>query len=198
MKTSSTALAALLVAAIGSSAIVPLASAQETTPPAPAATAEVQDAHFRPDRMMRMERGRGPGELLNLVCSPDGAEALEVALVRLSHRLELTDAQQPLFDALKSSALTAQTSFADSCATARPAEGSSPDLIDGIKSRIAVDTVRLEAMNAVLPDLEKLFDSLTDAQRANLMPERFDRMQQRDNRDMGPGRYGRAPAPGRG
>lgn len=194
MKTSTTALAALLVAVIGSTAIIPVASAQDGT------KVTIEQTHFRPDgrMMMRMD---GPGAFLDLVCSPDGAEALEVALVRLDHRLELTDAQRPLFDKLKTTALTAQTSFADKCEAARPAKdaATTPDLVDRMKARIVIDTARLEALNAVLPDFEALFDSLTDAQKASLVPDREDRREIfRDFRDQAPGRYLRDQAPGRG
>jgi hypothetical protein len=193
MKPSSVALAALLVAAIGSTALVPVASAQE------GAKVTVEQTHFRPDGRMTM-RMEGPGAVLNLVCSADGAEALEIALVRLDHRLELTATQRPLFDALKTSALTAQTSFADKCAATLPAKDAAtpPNLIDRMKARIAIDTARLEALNAVLPDFEALFNSLTDAQKASLVPGREDRREIfRDFRDHGPGRYFRDQAPGR-
>jgi hypothetical protein len=151
---------------------------------------------------MRMMHGGG-FNIIDLVCSPQGAEELEIGFVRLSHRLELTDAQQPLFDALKTSALTAQTSFADTCAAAMPDKSTdtAPDMIDRLKARIAIDTARLEALNAVLPDLEAFYDSLTDEQKANLLPDRGDRgehrMMLREFRDMGPGRMERGPAPGR-
>ncbi len=173
MKTSTSAIAALLVAAIGTTAIIPVASAQDSVQLSldGAQGAAVEDAHFRPDRAMRDDRRGGPGELLDMVCSEDGAENLEIALVRLSHRLDLTEAQQPLFDTLKTAALTAQTSFADTCAAARPAKDAdpAPDLIDRMKARIAIDTARIEALNAVLPAFEALYDSLTDAQKANLL-----------------------------
>lgn len=195
MKT--TALAALLAAAIGTTAIIPVASAQTATQTD--TTVTVEQANHRPDgRMMRMDRT--PGAFLDLVCAPDGAEALEVALVRLDHRLELTDTQRPLFDALKAKALTTQTDFADKCAAARPAADATttPDLVDRMKARIAIDTARLEALNAVLPDFEALFDSLTDAQKASLMPDRHDRREMmRQFRDDAPGRMQRDDAPGR-
>jgi hypothetical protein len=192
MKTSVTALAALLVATIGSTAIVPIASAQEDT------KVTIEQTHLRPGGMMMQMRG--PAAFLDLVCAPDGAETLEIALVRLDHRLDLTDAQRPLFDKLKASALTAQTSFADKCAAAMPAKDAktAPDLVDRLKARIAIDTARIEALNTVLPDFEAFFDSLTDAQKANLLPDRQDRREMfRDFRDEAPGRYLRDQAPGR-
>jgi hypothetical protein len=195
MKPSSTALAALLAAAISSTAIVPAALAQD------GAKVTIEQTHFRPEGRMMMRMERGPGAFLDLVCAPDGAEALEIALVRLDHRLELTDTQRPLFDTFKTSALTAQTSFADKCDAAAPAKdaATAPDLVDRLKARIAIDTARLEALNTVLPDFEALFDSLTDAQKSKLVPDRDDRRGFfREFRDHAPGRYFRAPAPGRG
>ena len=93
--------------------------------------------------------------------------------MRLSHRLDLTTEQQPLFDALKTKALTTQTSFADECADrpARPHADTTPDLVE----RLEVAASRSKkpastAMNAVLPDFEAFYDSLTDEQKAGLMP----------------------------
>ncbi|MEO6395051.1 MAG: Spy/CpxP family protein refolding chaperone [Devosia sp.] len=189
------AIAALLAAAIGTTSFVPAAFAQQSD------DVTIETVHFRPDRMVRIERD-SPGELLDLVCSDNGAERLEIAFVRLSHRLDITTTQQPLFDALKATALTAQTSFADTCTAARPAKDgtAAPDLVDRMKTRIAIDTARLEALNAVLPDFEAFYASLTDAQKALLMPEhegRDGRMMRREFRDMGPGRDSRDMGPGR-
>lgn len=206
MKTSKTALAALLAATVGIGALVPVAYAQQSTDPA-----SVQPARFMqhmqggPMGMMQdgpmgmMHDGGGFG-LVGLVCSADGAEELDVAFTRLSHRLELTADQQKLFDTLRTTALTAQTSFADTCTASLPDKSATtaPDLIDRLKARVAIDTARLEAINKVLPDLEAFYDSLTDAQKASLLPDGHgDRMIYRDFRDMGPGRMERGPAPGR-
>lgn len=133
--------------------------------------------------------GRGPGGLFNLVCSDRGAERLEIGFVRLSHRLDLTDAQKPLFDALKATALTTQTSFADECKTAQPAKSATkPDMLERLKSGIKRDEARLTAMNAVLPDLEAFYASLTDEQKASLTPRRDDRLGRgmRGDNDKGP------------
>jgi hypothetical protein len=141
---------------------------------------------------------------LGLVCSDRGAEELEVALVRLSHRLDLTDSQQPLFDAFRTTALTTQTSFADTCAAALPdtTADAAPDLVERLKSGIAFETARLEAMNAVLPAFEAFYGSLSEEQQASLMPRRgffmqFDDRGGADRPDRGSNRSLRAPAPGR-
>ncbi len=192
-----TALAALVAAAI-SLASLPVV-AQELTPAANRGDREVH--------RMAMREGGGPHNgagILGLVCSPQGAEALEVAFVRLSHRLELTDTQQPLFDALKSTALTTQTDFADDCATSRPDRTAEdkPDMLERFKAGLAIQETRLAAMNAVLPDFEAFYASLTDEQKDSLQPRRMMRDGGMDDRGPrgdhdAPGRMQRLPAPGR-
>jgi hypothetical protein len=193
MKTSTTALAALLTAALGSTAIVPAAYAQSADDQVVIdQQVALDEVAFHPNG--RDDRRGGPGGLLDLVCSPDGAEALEIALVRLDHRLDLTTAQQPLFDKLKASALTQQTAFADKCATARPDKNADtkPDLVERMKTRLTIDGARVEALTALLPDIEAFFGSLTDAQKAKLFPERGERMMKfrMMHRDDGPGHDG--------
>lgn len=193
----SIALAALVATTLGFTAVPVLA--QDAGPVAVKADRQVH----------RIIRNGGPGfgaGILGLVCSDRGAEELEVALVRLSHRLDLTATQQPLFDAFRTTALTSQTSFADACATAMPdqsADAAAPDLVDRLKSGLALEQARLEAMNAVLPDFEAFYSSLTDEQKADLLPRRgmwmmFDDHGGADRPDRGgPDRGLRAPAPGR-
>lgn len=115
--------------------------------------------------------GQGPrARLLNLVCSDRGAEAIDIAFVRLSYRIQPTADQQAAFDALKSTAMDEQTKFADACKTARPAAGAKADPVQMMKDRITLETARLSAMNAILPKFEALYSSLTDAQKAKLTP----------------------------
>jgi hypothetical protein len=136
---------------------------------------------FRPFNRGQMQDDRGGprrmGGLLDLVCSERGAERLEVAFVRLSHRIEITAEQQPLFDALKADALTAQTQFSDTCASVRPqvAEGQQPaavNPVDRMQDRIAIEKAHTAALEAVLPSFEAFFNSLTDEQKAQLQPQR--------------------------
>lgn len=162
--------------------------------------------HLQMPEMGKM-RGGGmqKGGLLSLVCSENGAERLEIAFVRLSHRLELTAEQQPLFDDLKATALTAQTGFADKCATIRPASDDAqttrPDMVTALKTRLDVDTARLEAMKAVLPKLEALYAALTDAQKTAIQPRQHNRgMPMQPGTPMQPGMpmAPDAPAPSEG
>jgi hypothetical protein len=192
----SVALAALVATSM--SVITLPALAQDTTAPA------VQKADRQIHRMVNREAGPGRGEVLNLICSDRGAEALEIAFVRWSHALDLTAEQQPLFDALKTKALTTQTSFADDCQAAMPdrTADAKPDLLDGLKARLAIEEAKLTAMNEILPDFEKFYSSLTDEQKADLMPRGFGQHGDRMGRGDGPGRDApgrmfRMPAPGR-
>jgi hypothetical protein len=192
-----TALAALVIAAV-SLASLPVV-AQETTPTANRGDREVHRTFIREDG-----GARGGAGILALVCSPRGAEALEVAFVRLSHRLDLTDTQQPLFDALKSKALTTQTGFADDCTAALPdrTAAEKPDMLERFKAGLAIEEARLAALTAVLPDFEAFYASLTDEQKTSLQPRRMMRDRGMDDRGPrpdrdAPGRMQRLPAPGR-
>src|SRR4051812_20375837 len=67
----------------------------------------------RDDRRGGREDGRGG--IAGLICSTDGATQLETRLGDLATALKLTTTQRPLFDAYKTAALGAQTTFAASC-----------------------------------------------------------------------------------
>lgn len=120
---------------------------------------------------------RGPrgerGGIAGLICSTDGATQLETRLADLATQLKLTAEQQSLFDAYKTAALSAQTTFADSCAQLQPAAAkptTPPDALTVLKDRQARQTAELDALNAVLPSFEALYNSLDDTQKAALMP----------------------------
>ena len=196
----SIALAALVVTSFGLTAL-PTVAQEAGTPVAQPVSREVHRTIIRD--------GDGPGHgagILGLVCSDRGAEALEIAFVRWSHRLELTAEQQTLFDTFKTNALTTQTSFADECQAAMPdrTADTKPDLLEGLKARLAVEEAKLTAMNAILPDFEAFYSSLTDEQKASLQPGDRDgrgfgdRMGRGFGDDRnGPGRSLRGPSPGR-
>ena len=172
MKTS-IAVAAFVAAAIGIGAVLPVL-AQDTPAPTPVAAKSDRGpgAMGKMGKMGKMDdRGPGRGGLLMLGCAPDAAERLDVTFVRIQHRLDLTADQQKLFDTFRTKALTSQTSFADACKTAMPAvNDAKPDLLAQIKSGMSIDQARLTAMTAVLPDFEAFYASLTDAQKAKLLP----------------------------
>ena len=200
----SVALAALVATSMTLVALPAFAQDTTTTP-----VAQKNDRQIH--RMVNRDAGpgRAGGSILGLVCSDRGAEALEIAFVRWSHALDLTAEQQPLFDALKTKALTTQTSFADDCQAAMPdrTADAKPDLLEGLKARLAIEEAKLTAMNEILPDFEKFYGSLTDAQKADLMPRGFGQHDNGPDDRMGrgdgpgpdaPGRMFRMPAPGRG
>lgn len=176
-----TALAVALAGTMGVAA-VPASFAQDTTKPA-APQAQVKQPgqdmqrvqHWRAHHgRVNPDRGGGPG-LLDLITSPRGSEGLDVAFVRLSHRITLTDAQKPLFDDFKTTAMTAQKTYADAVEAAVKAaapEGQHVDLVTGVKTRLAVDEARLQALNSVMPKLEAFVNSLTDTQKAALTAKR--------------------------
>lgn len=143
---------------------------------APTAARQWQNGphRFAPDRNAMPGRGMGAGGWLMLACSDKGTEALEIALVRMDHRLDLSADQQKLFDAFRTKALSTATSFADTCKAERPAAdaGAKPDVLDRIKAGIAIEQARLTALNEVLPDFESFFNSLSDQQKADLLPHR--------------------------
>jgi hypothetical protein len=173
--------AAALVAGLLSLPLAAPAFAQAD--PAPEITLRLDrpERPERPDRMQRPDghggggmfrhhRDGGPGNarFLSFGCGPNSAERLEVSLVRASHRLNLTDTQTPLFEDFRTAALTAQTELADVCAATEPSAETTQTLPQSLQSRIAVDTARIEAWNAVLPSLNALYDSLDDTQKAML------------------------------
>ncbi|MGB3339425.1 MAG: Spy/CpxP family protein refolding chaperone [Devosia sp.] len=179
MKTITTsAIVALMTATIGLSTIAPT-FAQDAAP----AQAQQQGGpglHFHHDNQ-GPRQGGGMRSGADLFSFERGAEAIEIALVRLSHRIDLTAEQQPLFDALKTSALSAAADFATTTESLRPAapvEGetaAAPDLSQRLENGIALQTARLAALEAVQPAATAFFDSLTDEQKAALTPQRPDR-----------------------
>jgi LTXXQ motif family protein len=194
---SSIAIAALLVAGLGVAAVAPTLAQSAPGSAAPGPTPPAAGAQVDPNldttapatprlfgaRAMGPHRAMGPGALLMLACSPKGAEALDVTLLRLSYRLDITADQKPLFDAFREKALTTETSFADTCKTNAPqsADNAKPDFLARFKARLAVDQARLTALNDVLPSFEALYGSLSDTQKAALLPHRV---------GMGPGGQG--------
>lgn len=147
------------------------------------------------ERGFFIHREMGPmrGGLLDMACSPDAAERLEIAFVRLSHAITLTEEQKTLFDDLRNTALTAQTAFADTCEGTISA-GEKPGMVERLQTRIAIQTAELEAWNAVMPKLEAFVDGLTDEQRAALEPKR-EHLGFNDDREGGDGPHFRLFSP---
>lgn len=174
-KIGKTALVALMTATIGFSAIAPT-FAQEAAAPAPAA--QGQNDTRQHNQGPRNGGPMGGGDFLGI---ERGVEAIEIAFVRLSHNLELTTEQQPLFDAFKTASISAATKFAtatDGLRPTPPVEGETPvapvapDLAKRLDDSITIQAARLAALEAVQPSATAFFASLTDEQKANLMPQR--------------------------
>lgn len=168
---SKTALVALMTTAIGCTAIAPTFAQAAPTP------AAQQDDVRQHNHGPRYGGPRG-GDILSF---ERGAEAVEIALVRLSHRLELTAEQQPLFDTFRTEALSAAATFAATIEPLRPAAPVAgeapalPNLAERLDNSIAIQTARLAALKAVQPSATAFFDSLTEDQLAGLTPQRLDR-----------------------
>lgn len=165
---------AIMATAIGLGAVAPAMA--QSTPPAPEA-AIAQDADASAGHAFRPQGGgpRGPGGFFDF---GRGGEGIEVALVQLSHRIELTEAQKALLETLKTSALAAAEDFATATEGLRPkpaAEGEQaalPNMSERLENRIAMEKAQLAALEAVQPAAVAFFDSLTDEQKAQLAPQR--------------------------
>ena len=105
-----------------------------------------------------------------------GAEALEVALVRLSHRLDLTPEQQALFDEFRDTAVDAASGLEAQLASMRAdttsGDNTALDISARFEQRIAFERAKLDAMEAVQPSLTAFFESLTEEQLNSLRPQR--------------------------
>jgi hypothetical protein len=176
------ALAALLAGSIGIAGLVPTyadsaaptAPGQSATPAQPDAAQPADAAPGRGNRWGMHQRPmwhRGSGSpLLKLACSDRGAEALEIAFVRVKYELKLTAEQQPLFDTLRTAALADQKSFADTCQAAMN-DGVKPGqktLLDRMQTELALDSAKVTALSDVVPKFKAFFDSLTDEQKTAL------------------------------
>ncbi|KKB10141.1 Spy/CpxP family protein refolding chaperone [Devosia chinhatensis] len=203
--TSRTAIA-LVAASLGLGAVAP-AFAQDA-PPAPAA-----QERSAPDRTFRPGGPGHAGAANGLLGFERGAEGIEIAIVRLSHRLDLTEAQQALLETLKADALAAATTFESATKGLRPqrpgeAEGQAPtDPASRLDNTIALQKARLAALEAVQPAFTAFVESLDAEQQAQLMPQpgerpghwagkRHDRFGPQDGqRHGGPGPVDAPPAP---
>lgn len=193
------AIAALIAASLTIGAAVPAfsqdASSSSALPPPPAATDQGNGPmgnHMGPGakgphwgRRGGMD-GMGRLGMLVLACSDKGSDKLGKVLDRAGKRLQLSDDQQKLFDTFKTQALAAEGTFASTCQSARPQQmaGTPPDMLARMKAGLAIEQARLTALNAVLPDFEALYTSLSDQQKQHLFPH---------GRHMRPGPDGNGP-----
>ena len=161
MTPSRAAAIAAIVASVGLSAFTP------------AMAAGPRD-NMRPQRMMDFRAGAdGRVQFAQFTCAPKAADRMENRFDKLADRLKLSDEQKKLYDAFMTSALTAQTTFADKCADIAPARATRaerPDLLDRMEMRLKLDEARLTAMNAVYPDFKAFYATLSEQQQADLFP----------------------------
>lgn len=156
---------AALVAALGLTAMSPAFAAGPDRPRNDNRTLE-----------FRRDAAGGAFRFAEFTCNDRAADRLERRLDRMAGRLELSKDQEKLFEDFRTSALTAQTDFSDQCATIRPGKTAGkaerPDLIQRLEQRLKFDEARLAAMSELLPQFKSFYDSLTDAQKRELMPRR--------------------------
>jgi hypothetical protein len=101
-----------------------------------------------------------------------------------------------LLEALKADALAAAAAFETATEGLRPtppAEGETaerPDISERFDNRIAIETAHLAALQAVQPAFTAFFDSLTDEQKAELLPERGEHMAGMGKHQGGFGQHG--------
>jgi hypothetical protein len=181
--------ATLMTSTLALGAIAP-ATAQDAPPPARETSAPAPAQAFpHPHRHV----GSGAGDLLRF---NRGAEAIEVSLVRLSHRLDLTDEQKTLLEDLKTASLSAAGEFETATKDLRPtppAPGAvadaakappAPDFSKNLDARIALGKANVAALETIKPSYDAFFSSLSDEQKAQLTPAPRDR-------DGRPGQRGR-------
>jgi hypothetical protein len=167
MTPSRAAAIAAIVASVGLSAFTPVMAAGPRD-------------NMRSHRMMEFRAGSdGRFQFAQFTCSPKAADRMEHRFDKLADRLKLTDEQKKLYDAFMTSALTAQTDFADKCADIAPARATRaerqdrkerPDLLASMEARLKLDEARLAAMNTVYPDFKAFYASLSEQQQADLFP----------------------------
>ncbi len=140
------------------------------------------------DRMMDFRRDAPGGafQFATFTCGPKAADRIDNRLDRMSDRLDLTADQEKLFETFRTSALTAQTKFADLCDTIRPdrpdrtaraTRAERPDLVQRMEQGLKIDQARVAAMSELLPQFKSFYESLTDKQKAELMPPRMQGME---------------------
>jgi hypothetical protein len=172
MTPSRAAAIAAIVASVGLTAFTPVMAA---------GPGDIQ----RPQRTMDFRAGAGGTfQFAQFACSPRAADRMEKRFDNLEQRLQLTGDQKALYDTFMTSALAAQTEFADKCDDIAPARATReerksrterPDLLARMEARLKLDEARLVAMNAVFPDFKAFYASLSEQQQADLMPGKWDR-----------------------
>lgn len=127
-----------------------------------------------------------------LFCRDDGAEFADVMLVRLEHRLKVTDDQKSAFDAFKQATRGAVEKLREGCPEGRRDRASSedgerrerarPTPVDRLARQQARLESSLEALKAYRPAAEAFYAVLTDDQKKTLTERRGKRFAERGGR----------------
>lgn len=168
-----TALVAIATAAIGTTAIAP-ALAQ----PFGGGHQMIQRIPGGEPRTFRPDHRGGVsmrGGLLAMFFSERGAEAIDIAAVRLTHQLDLTEEQATLLEDLRLAALDAQADVAEVREQFAPDEEA--DLVARYAGLVAMTTAHAEALEAIQPAFEAFGASLDDTQLETLAPHHPDQSQ---------------------
>lgn len=114
------------------------------------------------------------GNLLEVLLSGRGAEAMDVAAVRLMHQLSLDAEQQALLEDLRLAALGAveelQTAREEMAQVTEAQDA--PDLVARYSGLVAMTTARADALEAMQPAYEAFVGSLNEEQISALAPQR--------------------------
>lgn len=177
-----TAIVTIAAAAIGAGSLAPALAQPFDGPRDNGGVQHIQGdgaRSFRPGGDSPMGHfGRGPGfghggGLVDMFFSDRGAEAIDIAAVRLTHLLALSDDQKALLEDLRTAALDA---FEDVQATREEIapvaedEAATPDLVARFAGMVAMTTARAEALETLQPTLEAFIGSLDEAQLEKLVP----------------------------
>lgn len=158
--------------------------------PSFAQSAPAAQGQFRQGERHQQQFNRGGGAFVgNMLDFRRGAEGIEVALVRLSHRITLSAEQQPLFDSFKTAAIAAANDFATARADLRPDTATTttaPSMSERLDKQITLQKARLKTLETVQPSAKAFFDSLT--------PEQLTQLSKRSDRAMRGDRDGRRGA----
>lgn len=130
---------------------------------------------FRPGGDNPMGHFRQGGGLGEMFLSDHGAEAIDIAAVRLTHLLDLTDDQKALLEDLRAAALGAYDDVQaarDEIAPVAEDDAAQPDLVARFAGMVAMTTARAEALETLQPTFETFVGSLDQTQLEKLTPQR--------------------------
>ncbi|WP_332715241.1 Spy/CpxP family protein refolding chaperone [Pelagibacterium mangrovi] len=102
------------------------------------------------------------------------AEVVDIAAVRLTHRLDLSDEQQELLENLRLAALDAQGQIAEireEFSSSDEDAATASDITARYAAMVAMTTARAEALEAIQPSFEAFVESLDDTQLETLTPQ---------------------------